>query len=299
VTHENNAQNGSDLPRMAELLRQERPKASPVRLDEIKRDVIRRTTRTREPRLITGLRRRVLALTFFVMLFAISTSNATASLLKTLSGGSLGPKTLGYGNQSSGVQFFFGAFGFGGHSSDDAGHETYCPDDDKGSDDHDASSGDKSDTDKGSDDRDGSSSDNSDGDKYSDDRDKSSGDASDKNEGSDDYDASSGDKSDSDGKSDHDGKTDRDECSTDRDTDKSSDHHSDKSSDHHSDKSSDDNDKSSDDDSDRDKDKSDDRDGSSDDKSDHDDKSDDNDKSSGDNSDWSDDNDKSSDDHSD
>jgi hypothetical protein len=101
-----------------------------------------------------------MALTLFVMLFGISTSNAAASLMNWVSGGSLGSKTLGYGKQSTGVNFFFGSFGFGGDSSDDAGHETYCPDD------------------KGSDDRDGSSSDNSDGDLQSDDNDKSSGDQS-------------------------------------------------------------------------------------------------------------------------
>jgi hypothetical protein len=248
VTHENNAQNGPDLPRVAELLRRERPKASPVRLDEIKRDVIRRTTRARQPRLVASLRRRVMALTLFVLLFGISTSNAAASLLKFVSGGSLGPKTLGYGNQSSGVQFFFGSFGFGGDSSDDAGEETYCPDDDKDSDDRDGSSGDNSDGNNHSDDGDGSSDDKSDtdgkdtecpsdddghsgsdgSDKSSDDNDKSSDDDSDKDQTkSDDRDGSSDDNSDNDTKSDDNDKSSGDNSDWSDDNDKSSDDQSD------------------------------------------------------------------------
>jgi hypothetical protein len=99
-------------------------------------------------------------------------------VLNWVSGGSFGSKTLGYGNSSKGMQFFFGSFGFGGDSSDDAGKETYCPDDDKGSDD-----------------RDGSSEDNSDGDKSSDDRDESSGDQSD-DFGKDECESDDSDKSD-------------------------------------------------------------------------------------------------------
>jgi hypothetical protein len=257
VTHENNGQTGPDLPRTADLLRRERPKASPLRLDEIKRDVMRRATRTRQPRLVTSLRRRLMALTLFVLLFGMSTSNAAASFLNWMSGGSLGSNTLGYGKQSSGMQFFFGSFGVGGHSSDDAGHETYCPDD------------------KGSDDHDGSSSDDSDGDKSS--YSKSSGKSGGGGDWSDDSDKSSGDQS-----SGH-----EDECESDKSSDKSSEKSSDdddKSSHDDSDgdkDKSDDGDKSSHDNSDGDG-KSDDGDKSSDDKSDW---SDDGDKSSEDGSD--------------
>lgn len=222
MTHENNGQTGPDLPRTADLLRRERPKASPLRLDEIKRDVVRRSTRTREPRVLGALRRRVMALTLFVMLFGISTSNAAASLLNWVSGGSFGSNTLGYGKQSSGMQFFFGSFGVGGHSSDDAGKETYCPDD-RGSDDGDKSSDDDSDGDKGN----YSSYGKTGGQDYSDDSDKSSGDDSDRNDCPTDSDKSS-DKS-----------SDRSD-----DNDKSSDDQSDR------DAKSDDNDKSSDDQSD-------------------------------------------------
>jgi hypothetical protein len=161
VTHSNNGQTPPDLLQTADLLRRERPEPPQLRLDEIKRDVLQRGAR-REPWLVTSLRGRLTALTLAVMLFGISTSNAAASLLNWVSGGSFGSKTLGYGDSSKGMQFFFGSFGFGGDSSDDAGKETYCPDDDKGSDDSDRSSGD-----------------NSDGDTYSDDSDKSSGDQSD------------------------------------------------------------------------------------------------------------------------
>jgi hypothetical protein len=176
VTHSNNGQTPPDLLQTADVLRRERPEASPLRLDEIKRDVLQRGTR-RESRTFTSLRRRLTALTLAVMLLGISTSNAAAAVLNWVSGGSFGSKTLGYGNSSKGMQFFFGSFGFGGDSSDDAGKETYCPDDDKGSDD-----------------RDGSSEDNSDGDKSSDDRDESSGDQSD-DFGKDECESDDGDKS--------------------------------------------------------------------------------------------------------
>jgi hypothetical protein len=165
VTHSNNGQTPSDLLQTADLLRRERPEGSAVRLDEIKRDVMTRSTRSRQPRIVTSMRRKLMALTLFVLLFGLSTSNAAASLLNWVSGGSFGSNTLGYGKGSGGTQFFFGSVGFGGDSSDDAGKETYCPDD------------------KGSDDRDGSSSDNCDGDSKSDDGDSSSSDHSDSSEG--------------------------------------------------------------------------------------------------------------------
>jgi hypothetical protein len=165
VTHSNNGQTPSDLLHTAELLRRERPEASAVRLDEMKRDVLARPRRSRQPRLVVSLRRRLMAVTLFVLLFGLSTSSAAASLLNWVSGGSFGSNTLGYGESSGGTQFFFGSFSFGGDSSDDAGKETYCPDD------------------KGSDDDDGSSDDNSDGDTKSDDGDRSSGDHSDSSEG--------------------------------------------------------------------------------------------------------------------
>jgi hypothetical protein len=89
---------------------------------------------------IAVIRRRVLALTLFVMLFAISTSNAAAQVLNFISAGTLG-KTLGVTGKTSGTQFFFGTLHFGGDSSDDAGHHTYCKDDGKGSDGHSSSDG--------------------------------------------------------------------------------------------------------------------------------------------------------------
>jgi hypothetical protein len=249
VTHENNGQTDQNLPRTADRLRRERPTASPLRLDEIKRDVMRKTTRARQPRLATSLRRRVMALTLFVMLFGISTSNAAASLLSWVSGGSLGSNTLGYGKQTSGMQFFFGSFSVGGDSSDDAGHETYCPDD-KGSDDGDGSSSDDSDGDRsystttgggdGSDDGDKSSGDQSStdrddcetddesSDKSSDDNDRSSGDDSDGDkESSDDGDGSSNDNSDGDSKSDDGDRSSGDNSDWSDDNDGSSDDQSD------------------------------------------------------------------------
>jgi hypothetical protein len=165
VTHRDNGQTPSDLLQTADLLRRERPEASAVRLDEIKRDVLTKSTRSRQPRLVASMRRKLMAVTLFVLLFGLSTSSAAASLLNWVSGGSFGSNTLGYGDSSGGTKFFFGSFSFGGDSSDDAGHETYCPDD------------------KGSDDGDGSSSDNSDGDTRSDDGDSSSSDHSDSSEG--------------------------------------------------------------------------------------------------------------------
>jgi hypothetical protein len=280
VTHSNNGQTPSDLLQTADLLRRERPEASAVRLDEIKRDVITRSTSSRQPRIVTAMRRKLMALTLFVLLFSLSTSSAAASLLSWVSGGSFGSNTLGYGSQSGGTQFFFGSFGWGGDSSDDAGKETYCPDD-KGSDDGDGSSDDDSDGDKSG----TYSTYSGGGDDGSDDGDRSSGDQSDESEGecesdeaeesSDDGDRSSGDHSDE--KSD--------------DGDQSSDDNSD------GDSKSDDGDRSSGDHSDE---KSDDGDGSSDDQSDGDEKSDDGDRSSDDQSDEkSDDGDYSSDDGSD
>ena len=97
-----------------------------------------------------------MAVTLAIGLFGISTSNAAASLLNWASGGSFGSKSLGYGGNTSGVQFFFGSFGFGGDSSDNAGHHTYCPDDRES---------DRSDSDKSSEHSDKSD----DGDKSSDD----------------------------------------------------------------------------------------------------------------------------------
>jgi hypothetical protein len=287
MARKNNAPTPSDLSRLADVLRQERPHLSALKRDEIKRDVLGRGRRPQRGFALPSLRRRLMAMTLAVGLFGISTSNAAASLLNWASGGSFGSKSLGYGQDNQGVQFFFGSFGFGGDSSDNAGHHTYCPDDKES---------DHSDSDK--------SSDRSD---KSDDGDKSSHDNSDKDTKSDDKDGSSSDKSDEGGykianassggdHGDHsdgsDKSSDRDECPT---TDKSD--HSDKSSDEHSGGGHSDGDKSSDDKSDE---KSDDGDKSSDDNSDKDGKSDDGDKSSDDKSDEkSDDGDKSSDDYSD
>jgi hypothetical protein len=208
VTHSNNGQTPSDLLQTADLLRRERPEAPAVRLDEIKRDVMTRATSSRQPRIVTAMRRKLMALTLFVLLFSLSTSSAAASLLNWVSGGSFGSNTLGYGSESGGTQFFFGSFSWGGDSSDDAGEETYCPDD-KGSDDGDGSSDDDSDGDKSG----TYSTYSGGGDDGSDDGDRSSGDHSDSSEGecesegeessdSDDGDRSSGDNSDGDSRSD-------------------------------------------------------------------------------------------------
>lgn len=239
---------------------------SAIRLDEIKRDVLSSGQSVRPRVGLQPLRKRFLAFGLFVTLFGISTSNAAAGILNFVSAGTLG-KNVGNKGFSSGTQYMFGSYHWGGDKSDDAGHETYCPDDDKSSDD-----------------RDGSSSDNSDKDKYSDDRDKSSGDKSDDGPGH--YSGSSYKDAKS-GGSHHpmpDDECDSSDKSSDRSSDKSSEKSddNDKSSGDHSDERSDDNDKSSGDKSDGDK-YSDDKDGSSDDKSDE--KSDDNDGSSGDYSD--------------
>ena len=175
--------------RTADLVRRSRPEVSGIRLDEIKRDVLSRGQSARPRGGLQALRRRLLAFSLFVLLFAISTSNAAANVLNFISGGTFGSK-LGTSG-TSGTNYYFGSYQFGGDKSDDAGHETYCPDD-KGSDDNDASSGDNSDGDSKSDDYDASSGDKSD--EKSDDNDASSGDNSD--EKSDDNDASSGDYSD-------------------------------------------------------------------------------------------------------
>ena len=314
MARKNNAPTPSDLSRLAAVLRSERPQPNALKLDEIKQDVLARNARRSYSRIGTSLRRRVMAATLAVCLFGISTSNAAASLLNWASGGSFGSSTLGYGANTQGIQFFFGSFGHGGDSSDNAGHHTYCPDDKES--DHSDSDKSSDRSDDKSDDNDKSSDDNSDKDKYSDDKDKSSDDQSDGHHyktysgsydaktygggGGHDYgDDKSSDRSDK--------SSDRDECPTTDKTDhsdKSSDDHSDEKSDDHdassddrSDEKSDDGDKSSNDNSDRDT-KSDDHDASSDDYSDE--KSDDGDKSSADNSDEkSDDNDASSDDHSD
>ena len=256
--------------RTAELLRQSRPEITAIRRDEIKRDVLSRGPSI-HPRVgLQPLRRRFLAFTLFVFLFAMSSSNAAATVLNFLSGGTLG-SVLGSNGFGYGTEYFFGSYHWGGDKSDDAGHETYCPDDDKGSDDHDASSGD-----------------HSDGDKYSDDRDASSGDQSDDG-GHHSYASSTSSTS---GSTYH---------STTMNTDPQPGDDCDSTSDHSSDSStsekSDDYDASSGDHSDE---KSDDGDASSGDQSDNDAKSDDYDASSGDHSDEkSDDYDASSGDHSD
>lgn len=209
MARKNNAPTPSDLSRLAAILRQERPQASALKLDAIKRDVLARGRRPRRARAAASLRRRVLALTLAVGLFGISTSNAAASLLNWASGGSFGSYTLGYGGDSQGINFFFGSFGFGGDSSDHAGNETYCPDDQESDDSESDRSSEQSDK---SDDGDASSGDNSDGDSSSDDGD-----------------GSSGDQSDSEGTSDSEGSdnsSDRDECPTTDEAD-----HSDNSSD--------------------------------------------------------------------
>jgi hypothetical protein len=122
------------LKQTGNLLRQARPEISAVRLDEIKRDVLARRGSKRMTRGTAAvIRRRVLAMTLAVMLFAISTSNAAAQALNFISGGTLG-KTLGVTGKTAGTQFFFGTLHFGGDGSDDAGHHTYCKDDGKGSD---------------------------------------------------------------------------------------------------------------------------------------------------------------------
>jgi hypothetical protein len=140
VTQQNNGQNRSDFVRTATRLRNARPELSELRLDEIKRDVLGRHGRSRGRRTALGaIQRRVLAVTLFVTLFAISTSNAAAGVLNILSGGTLG-KTLGVTGNSQGTQFFFGALHFGGDKSDDAGHHTYCPHD-NGTDDGHSSDG--------------------------------------------------------------------------------------------------------------------------------------------------------------
>ena len=46
-----------------------------MRLDEIKRDVLTKSTRARQPRLVASLRRKLVALTLFVFLFGLSTSS--------------------------------------------------------------------------------------------------------------------------------------------------------------------------------------------------------------------------------
>jgi hypothetical protein len=269
VTQENNAQNRTEFMRTADLLRQARPEITAVRLDEMKRDVLSRDKSVR-PRIgLQPLRSRALAFSLFVLLFAMSSSNAAATVLNFISGGTLG-SSLGKNGFGYSTSYFFGSYHFGGDKSDDAGHETYCPDD-KGSDDNDASSGD-----------------NSDGDKYSDDKDGSSGDQSDDG-GHHSYASSTSSTS---GSTYH---------STTMNTHPQPGDECDDTSDGHSDGStsekSDDNDASSGDHSDE---KSDDNDASSGDKSDGDQKSDDNDASSGDHSDEkSDDNDASSGDHSD
>jgi hypothetical protein len=266
MARKNNAPTPSDLSQLAALLRQERPQPTALKLDEIKRDVLDGARRPRRSRVATSLRRRVLAASLAVCLFGISTSNAAASLLNWASGGSFGSKTLGYGKDSKGVQFFFGSFGFGGDHSDNAGHHTYCPDDKDSDHSHSDRSDDKSD------DNDKSSNDNSDRDKYSDDRDGSSEDHSDGGGYKTSSYSSSSSKSGSYGGGHHGGGDDHSDHS-DKSTDKSSDRdcptddhdHSDNShSDRSDDKSdkSDDNDKSSNDNSDRDK-YSDDRDGHS------------------------------------
>ena len=131
-----NEQHRASFEQTGNLLRQARPEISAVRLDEIKRDVLARRGSTRLTRgTIAVIRRRVLALTLFVMLFAISTSNAAAQVLNFISAGTLS-KTLGVTGKTSGTQFFFGTLHFGGDHSDDAGHHTYCKDDGKGSDGH-------------------------------------------------------------------------------------------------------------------------------------------------------------------
>jgi hypothetical protein len=236
----------------ADLLRRERPDASAVRLDEIKRDVLTKSTRSRQPRLVASMRRKLMAVSLFVLLFGLSSSSAAASLLNWVSGGSFGSNTLGYGDTSGGTKFFFGSFGWGGDSSDDAGHETYCPDD------------------KGSDDGDGSSSDDSDGDGSDDKSFTSYTQSGGGDDGSDDGDSSSGDQSDGGGG----------ECESDEGSESSDD--GDRSSGDHSDEKSDDGDQSSDDNSDGDS-KSDDGDRSSGDHSDE--ASDDGDQSSDDQSD--------------
>ena len=139
MTQENNGQNGQDFVRTRDMLRLARPQLNAPRLDEIKRDVLHRSARRGRPvRAPVALRRRVLWLSMFVMLVALSTSSAAAQALNWVSGGTL-KKTAGIGGKTQGTSFFFGTYHMGGDSTDDAGHATYCPDD-NGSTDKDSSS---------------------------------------------------------------------------------------------------------------------------------------------------------------
>jgi hypothetical protein len=128
VTHENNAQNRSDLLHTADLLRGARPRISELRLDEIKQEVVRRDA-ARPRTLVFPLlvRRRLLGFSLFASLFAMSSTSAAAQALNLLSGGTLG-KTLGVG-KTQGTSFFFGSLHMGGDSSDNASHVTYCGND--------------------------------------------------------------------------------------------------------------------------------------------------------------------------
>ena len=146
--------------RTADLLRRARTEISAIRLDEIKRDVLSRDQSVRPRVGLQPLRKRFLAFSLFVFLFAMSSSNAAATVLNFISGGTLG-STLGQNGFGYSTSYFFGSYHFGGDKSDDAAHHTYCKDD-NGSDDNDASSGDNSDGDSKSDDGDASSGDQSD-----------------------------------------------------------------------------------------------------------------------------------------
>jgi hypothetical protein len=129
VTQDNNGQNPTDLLHTANLLRGARPRLTALRLDEVKRDVMH--TQARHGRRIAvplSLRRRLLGLTLFASLFAISTSTAAAQALNWVSAGTLG-KTLGTSGTTKGTTYFFGSYNFGGDHTDDAGQETYCRDD--------------------------------------------------------------------------------------------------------------------------------------------------------------------------